>query len=74
MKTQSLVCLALAVLLPSALSAGDFVNLGFDDPDLSHATRFQSGPILGQSMPTGEAIQGWVLSSANTPTPNRIYI
>ena len=74
MRTNPCACLAFAVLWSSTLLAGDFVNLGFDDPDLSHATSFQSGPLVGQSAPTSEAIRGWTFFSANSPTPDRTYI
>ena len=71
---KTIVATIIYLLISTFCIAGDFINLGFDDPDLSHATPYQSGPILGQSMPTSEAIQGWVLSSENTPTPSRVYI
>ena len=67
MKTQSLVCLACAAFSVSPMSAGDFVNLDFEHPDLSHAI---ADPVVAGDFraPTSEALQGWILTADVLPT------
>jgi len=56
MKTQSLVCLACAAFSVSPLSAGDFMNLDFEHPDLSHAVL--DAMVAGDfRAPTKEALE-----------------
>ncbi len=52
--------------LTAATQAGDFVNLGFDDPDLSHQVVWRPSWYLGGQdltwAPVGEAFRGWQVS------------
>ncbi len=52
--------------LTAATQAGDFINLGFDDPDLSHAVVWRPfWSVGGQDLtwaPVGEAFRGWQVS------------
>jgi PEP-CTERM motif len=48
----------LLLLAPCAAVAGDFINLGFEDPNLTHAQPNQYGKVG----PTSEVLQGWTLT------------
>ena len=67
MKSQHLARLVFSVLVASSLSAGDFVNLDFEHPDLSHAI---ADPVVAGDFraPTSEALQGWILTADVLPT------
>jgi PEP-CTERM motif len=49
----------LLLLAPCAAVAGDFINLGFENPNLTHAQPNQYGEVG----PTSEVLQGWSLTS-----------
>ena len=65
-------CLAFAALWSSALMAGDFVNLDFEHPNLSHAT---PDPVIPGYLraPASEALQGWSLTADGFPAAT-IYV
>ena len=72
MNINRTACLAFAALGSSVLMAGDFVNLDFEHPDLSHAT---PDPVIPGYLraPASEALQGWSLTADAIP-PTTIYV
>lgn len=57
--------LSVGALLPCF--AGEFINLDFNSPDLSHVV---VGPGTGTSFaPLGEAIAGWTVAYVSSPLP-----
>ena len=62
MKTHYLACFASIVLGSAFVVAGDFVNLDFEHPDLSHAVPYPLFPG-SESAPTTEALRGWTLTA-----------
>jgi hypothetical protein len=57
----------LLLLAPCTAVAGDFINLGFDDPNLSH--------VVAGIGPTSEVLQGWTLKNENgVPYPPFTYV
>jgi hypothetical protein len=57
---------AAVIAVPTALSAGEFINLGFDDPDLSHVVLFSPVTVTPRDpkpyAPVNEAFRGWTVS------------
>ena len=72
MNINRTACLAFAALGSSVLMAGDFVNLDFEHPDLSHAT---PDPVIPGYLraPASEALEGWSLTADAIP-PATIYV
>ena len=72
MNINRTACLAFAALGSSVLMAGDFVNLDFEHPDLSHAT---PDPVIPSYLraPASEALEGWSLTADAIP-PTTIYV
>jgi PEP-CTERM motif len=61
----------LLLLAPCAAVAGDFINLGFEDPNLTHAQAHQDGEVG----PTSEVLQGWSLTApSGTVVPAQTII
>ena len=70
MKTT--IIFAGVALTASHCLAGDFINLGFEQPNLSHATISDFPGI--QVAPTSEALQGWTLTGIFPPGLDKTYI
>jgi hypothetical protein len=62
MNTNRLACLGFALLSAAPLAAGDFVNLDFEHPDLSHAKPDAIIPVYSIA-PATEALRGWSLTA-----------
>lgn len=79
MRTQDIALLVLAIAC-SSTEAGEFVNLDFDSPDLSHLRLPDIGYPSSRDFyeaPIGEALRGWSLSWDSDPLfqpPDYIYV
>lgn len=67
MNTRSL-CWGVAVCWAANVAGGEFINLGFDDPDLSHVRPWKPptahlGALVGQWAPVDEVFRGWTVDS-----------
>ena len=54
------------------LSAGEFINLGFDDPVIRNGlpSLYPGGPFVGD---TSDLIRGWNFTANGQPVPTMTY-
>ena len=73
MKPLTFLILSYSTLLAFSLHAGDFINLGFENPDLTHARPSFDGSVYASST---EILQGWTLFEQSDPshTPITTYV